>query len=128
MFLLRKSEPRRQNQFHADIARKSEERRRRSQELLSPDFLETSEEWNAANMAAHERRFPFGDNLTTFVFFVASDLSATQRERLTSSLSIQEIDVTAYTFKKVKVAFGIFLFAGRLNLVEILQFVQNIHN
>ena len=40
------------------------------------------------------------------MFFVVSDLSEKQRERLTSFLSIQGMDVTAYTFKKVKVAFG----------------------
>ena len=62
IYLLPKSETRRQNQFHADMARGSEERRRRSQELLNPDFHETSEEWNA-------------NNLTTLMFIVASDLS-----------------------------------------------------
>ena len=44
MYLLQKSETRRQNQFHADMARGSEERRHKSQEPLSPDFPETNEE------------------------------------------------------------------------------------
>ena len=94
------SETRRQNQFH--VARKSEERQCRSQELLSPDFPETSVVWNAALVAAHERPFPYSDNLTTLTFTVANDLSETQRERLTSFLSILGIDVTAITFTKVK--------------------------
>ena len=45
------------------------------------------------------------------MFFVASDLSEKQRERLTSCLSIQGMDVTAYTFKKVKVAFEEFFWS-----------------
>ena len=61
-------ETRRQNQFHADMARGSKEKRSRSQELLSPDLLETSEEWNATQVAADERLFPFSDNLTTLMF------------------------------------------------------------
>ena len=40
------------------------------------------------------------------MFIVASDLSENQRERLTSFLSIRGIDVTGYTYKKGKVAFG----------------------
>ena len=36
------------------------------------------------------------------MFIVASDLREAQRERLTSFLSIQRVDVTAYTFKAVR--------------------------
>ena len=49
--------------------------------------------------------FPFSDNLTTLMFTVASDLSEAQRERLTSSLSLQGVDVTAYTFEAVRTVF-----------------------
>ena len=56
-------------------------------------------------MAAHERLFPFSDNLTTLLFIVASDLSEAQRIRLTSSLSLQGVDVTAYTFEKERAVF-----------------------
>ena len=38
--------------------------------MRSPDFPETIEEWNAAQMATHERLFPFRDNLTTLMFIV----------------------------------------------------------
>ena len=38
------SEIRRQNQYHADVARENEARRSRSQELLTPDLPETGEE------------------------------------------------------------------------------------
>ena len=64
-YLLHRSEPQRQNLSHADMARGGEERRSRSQELLSPDFPETTERWNATEVGAHERLFPFSDNLTT---------------------------------------------------------------
>ena len=49
--------------------------------------------------------FPSSDKLTTSTIIDARDLSELQRERLTSSLSIQGMDVTTYTFKRVKVAF-----------------------
>ena len=39
------------------------------------------------------------------MFTVASDLSEAQRERLTSSFSLQGVDVTAYTFEKVRAVF-----------------------
>ena len=81
-YLLRKSETRRQNQFHADMARGSEDRRSRSQELLNPDFPETSEEWNA-------------NNLTTLMFIVASDLSENLK-RSTDELSFYSTDGCHY--------------------------------
>ena len=49
--------------------------------------------------------FPFSDNLTMLMFIGANDLGENQRERLTSSLSIQGMDVTTFTFKRVQVAF-----------------------
>ena len=49
------SETLRPNQYHAAVTRQNEERRSRSQELLNPDEPETREEWNAAQVAAHER-------------------------------------------------------------------------
>ena len=93
------SETGRQNQFHADTVRKNEERRSRSQELLNTGLRETSEVWNAAQVAAHEKLFPFSDNLTTLMFIVASDPSETQKQ-LTNFLSIQGMDVTNYNQKK----------------------------
>ena len=47
----------------------------------------------------------FSDNLTTLMFIVASDLSEAQRERLTSSLSLQGVEVTAYTSEAVRRVF-----------------------
>ena len=57
------------------------------------------------HVAAHERLFPFSDNLTTLMFIVASDLSEAQRERLTSSISLQGADVTACTYEGVRAVF-----------------------
>ena len=39
------------------------------------------------------------------MFIVASDLSEAQKERLTISLSLQQVDVTAYTFEGVREVF-----------------------
>ena len=75
---VRRSEERRQNQYHADVARQNDERKSRSQELLNPDAPDTREEWNAAQVATHEGRFPSSDILTTLMFIVASDLSEAQ--------------------------------------------------
>ena len=99
------SESRRQNQYHADVAEEDEEKRSRSQELLNLDSPETREEWNTRQVAADERPFPCSDNLTTLMFIVASDLSEAQRERLTSSLSHQEVDLAADTFEAVRTIF-----------------------
>ena len=56
-------------------------------------------------VTSHEWLFPFSDNLATLMFIVASDLSEAQRERLTSSLSLQGVNVTAYTFEAVRTVF-----------------------
>ena len=102
---LQRSETRRQNPSHADLVRGSGERQCRGQELLFPDLPETTEKWNATEVAANGKLFPFTDDLTTFVFIVASDLGETQRERLTRILSFQVMDVATYSFKRVQVAF-----------------------
>ena len=93
------------SQYRADVAQDNGEIQSRSQDLLNPDSKKNREEWNAAQVAAHERLFPFSDNLTTLMFNVASDLSEAQRERLTSSLSPQGVDVTAYTFESATAVF-----------------------
>ena len=97
-------ETRRQSQYHADVGRENEERRR-SQELLNPDLHEARERWNGTQMASHEALFPFFDNLTTLMFVVANDLSGAQRERLESSLSLQGVEVTAYTLEAARTVF-----------------------
>ena len=94
------SETRRQNQCLDDVNRENGERRRRNEEILDTDAPETRDRWNATQVTTHERLFPFSDNLTTLMFPVASDLIEAQTERLTSFLSIQEINVTAYTFER----------------------------
>ena len=86
------------------MARENEEGRSRSQELLNPDEPETREEWNATQVAAHEKLFRFSDSVTTLMFTGASDLSEAQRDRRTSFLST-EVDVSACTFVNVRVAF-----------------------
>ena len=74
------SEERRRNQYLADLNRENEDRQRRNEEMLDPDAPETRDRWDATQVTAHERLFPFSDNLTTLLFPVASDLSEDQRE------------------------------------------------
>ena len=49
------------------------------------------------------------------MFIVASDLSETQRERLTSSPSLQGMNVTVYNIDAVKSVKGIVLHAEKFN-------------
>ena len=65
---------------------------------LLPTFSSTEQK------TAHTRLFPFRDNLTTLMFMVANDLSP-GRERLASSLSLQGVNVTAYTFEEERAVF-----------------------
>ena len=99
------SETRRQSLYQADVERENGDRRIRNHELLDPEAPEAREGWNATQITAHEALFPFSDNLTTLMFIAASDLSEAQRERLTSSLSLWGLEVTAYTFEAVTTVF-----------------------
>ena len=99
------SEERRQNQYLADVTQQNVERQRRSAEVLDPNAPETRDKWYATQVSNHEKLFPFSDNLTTLMFIVVSDLCEAQRERLTSSLSLQGMTVTAYTFEAVGTVF-----------------------
>ena len=75
------SEEQRQSQYLADVIQESEDR-------LDPGAPDTRDGWNVTQVSIHEQLSPFNDNLTTLMFIVASDLSESQRERLTSSLSV----------------------------------------
>ena len=99
------SEERRENQCLADVIQENAERQRRSAEVLDPNAQESRDRWNATQVSNREKPFPFSDNLTTLMFFVVSDLSEAQRERLTSSLSPQGMNVAAYTFEALRTVF-----------------------
>ena len=77
------------------------------EEVLDPNAPETRDNSYAIQVSNHDKLFPFSDNLTTLMFTVASDLSEAQRERerLTSSLSLRRMDITAYTFEAVRTVF-----------------------
>ena len=62
------------------------------------DLLPTSS--STEQKTTHERLFPFSGNLKTLMFIAASDLTEAQRERLTSSLSLQGVNVTDNTLKQ----------------------------
>ena len=99
------SEELRQNQYLADVTQEKVERQTRNAYVLDPNAPETRDNGYATQVSNHESLFPFGDNLTTLMFIVAGDLSGGQRERLTSSLSLQGMNVTAYTFEAVTTVF-----------------------
>ena len=57
------------------------ERLTRSEAALDPNAPATRERWNPAQVSNHESLFSFSDNLSTWMFIVASDLSEAQSER-----------------------------------------------
>ena len=63
------------------------------------------ERWNVAQVKKHESLFSFSDNLTTWMFIVASDVIEAQRERLTSSLSLKGMNTTTSTFQALRTTF-----------------------
>ena len=70
---------------------------RKNAAALDPNSQETRDHWYATQVANHERLFQFSDIITALMFIVASDLGEAQRERLTSSLSLQGMNVTPET-------------------------------
>ena len=80
----------RESQYQADMSHLNAERPyQKIEEALYPNEQATRDSWNATHVTTHERLFPFNDNLTTFMFIVASDPNEAQIERLTSSLSLR---------------------------------------
>ena len=99
------TEQQRESQYQADIARLNGEWQGRNQAALDPNQQATRDNWYATHVATHGSLFPFSDNLTTLMFIVGSDLNEARRERLTSSLSLRNITVTAYTLDTVQTVF-----------------------
>ena len=58
--------------------------------------------YKGPHVTSHGSLFPFSDNLTTLMFIVGKGLDEARRERLTSSLSLRNITVTAYTLDTVQ--------------------------
>ena len=99
------TEQQRESQYQADMTQFNNERRGRSAAAVDPSQQATRDQWHATQGTNHERPFPFSDNLTTLMCIAVSDLSEAQRERLTSSLSLQGMNVTVYTLEAVKTVF-----------------------
>ena len=99
------SEERRQSQYLADVTQLNVKRQRRNAAVLDPNSQETRDYWYAIQVTNHERLIPFSDNLTTLMFIVVSDLSEAQRETHKFPLSLQGMNVTAYTFEAVQTVF-----------------------
>ena len=92
------SQEQRETQYRAHVDQ-------RGLAALDPNSQETRDQWHATQVSNYESLFLFSDNFTTLMFIVVSDLSETQRERLTSSLSLQRRNVTVYTLDAVKTVF-----------------------
>ena len=111
------TEQQRQAQYQADMAQLNAERQSRQQPALDLSAQETRDNWYATHVATHGSLCPFSDNLATLMFIVGSDLDEAQRERLTSSLSLRNITVTAYTLGTVQPVF-VELFCGPKSSME----------
>ena len=83
----------RKSQSQADMTQLNAERRSRSEADLDPSQQGTGDNWYATHVTSHGSLFPFNDNLTTFMFIVASDLNDAQRERERSSLSLRRMSL-----------------------------------
>jgi len=67
----------------------------------APGYLETL---NNLGREQHRGAFPFSDNLFTLIFIILADLNETQRERLTSTLSLRGIALQGCRFSVVREA------------------------
>ena len=99
------TEQQRESQYQADMTQSNAERQRRNEAALDPSQQGTRDKWYGTQVTAHERLFPFNDNSTTVMFTVAGDPREAQRERLTSSLSLHNMNITAYTLDAVQTVF-----------------------
>ena len=93
------------SQYKADMTQVNAERHSRNEAALVPSQQRTRDNWYVTHVATHGSPFPFNDHLTTLTLIVASDLSESQRERLTSFLSLKGMNVTVYTFEAVNTVF-----------------------
>ena len=61
--------------------------------------------WLDRRRRRHEQQFPISDNLFALMFTVQADLNESQRERLTSHMTIRGTHVQNYTFEGLREAF-----------------------
>ena len=107
----------RQSQYLANKEnQENQERKGRNELSLDPGALDISNMWNAKRVNNHEKLSPFCDHLKSLMFIVASDLSDTQRKRLTIHLSLLRMDVPAYTFEAVRTTFQELFFRPKILL------------
>ena len=93
------TEQQREIQYQANMTQLKNERLNRN------ETAGTRDNWYATHVATHGSLFPFIDNVTTLMFIAASDVNEAQRERFTSSLSLRNMTVTAYTLDSVQAVF-----------------------
>ena len=93
--------------YIADVARQSAENLQKNppEAVLDPDDDAVFDEWKTRIRQKHAAAFPLGENLISWVFIVASDLTEPQRERLTSTMTLKGIRIENYTFEAIKEVF-----------------------
>ena len=64
------TEQQRQAQYLADMTRLNAERQGRCEAALDPNQPRNRYNWYATHLAAHERLFPYSDNLATWMFLL----------------------------------------------------------
>ena len=72
---------------------------------LEPSNPEALVIWATFKRQAHGHRFPMNDNLYTLVFIVHAELTEGQRERLVSTLELQGVTISQFTFEPIREAF-----------------------
>ena len=90
---------------------------------MGTDYPSTPEdqlkELNDRQRAAHAKKFPFSDNLSTLIFIVASQLHEQQRTLLTSHLSMRQLKMQDYTWEPVRSLYMELLCAPKSSLEDL---------
>ena len=89
------SEEQRQNQYLADVAQETAEKTKKKCGSFGSERTSDSRQVVLRTSEQPRKVLSISGNLTTLMFIVVSDLSEAWRERLTSSLPLQRINVTA---------------------------------
>jgi hypothetical protein len=71
----------------------------------APDPVAALRDFNVARRNVHQQAFPLNENLFALVVTVLADLEESQRERLSSTMTLRGIDVPQYTFDNLRTVF-----------------------
>jgi hypothetical protein len=82
----------------------TQQKLQRGQAMTPQEAMQYLEHINGLRAQQHREAFPFSDNLFTLIFIVLADLNETQRERLTTHLSLRGLQVPQYRFGVIREA------------------------